>query len=74
MAKYGLTHGTLKGELFSILLIKGTDGMKVHELAKLQSVSGCDFRLLLFSIIPLPPLYHKMLPLMFLFLFCLEDW
>ncbi|KAM3360031.1 homeobox-DDT domain protein RLT3 isoform X1 [Capsicum galapagoense] len=38
MAKYGLTHGTLKGELFSILLIKGTDGMKVHELAKLQSI------------------------------------
>ncbi|XP_055831530.1 homeobox-DDT domain protein RLT3 isoform X2 [Solanum dulcamara] len=38
MAKYGLTRGTLKGELFSILLIKGTDGMKVHELAKLQSI------------------------------------
>ncbi|KAJ8551593.1 hypothetical protein K7X08_021608 [Anisodus acutangulus] len=38
MAKYGLAHGTLKGELFSILLIKGTDGMKVHELAKLQSI------------------------------------
>ncbi|XP_059307834.1 homeobox-DDT domain protein RLT3 [Lycium ferocissimum] len=38
MAKYGLARGTLKGELFSILLIKGTDGMKVHELAKLQSI------------------------------------
>ncbi|XP_010312495.1 homeobox-DDT domain protein RLT3 [Solanum lycopersicum] len=38
MAKYGLALGTLKGELFSILLIKGTAGMKVHELAKLQSI------------------------------------
>lgn len=38
MDKYGLTRGTLKGELFSILLIKGTDGMKVHELAILQSI------------------------------------
>lgn len=47
MAKYGLALGTLKGELFSILLIKGTAGMKVHELAKLQSVSGCESRSLL---------------------------
>ncbi|CAN4114486.1 unnamed protein product [Withania somnifera] len=38
MDKYGLTRGTLKGELFSILLIKGADGMKVHELGKLQSI------------------------------------
>ncbi|MCD9640180.1 hypothetical protein HAX54_025325 [Datura stramonium] len=42
MAKYGLTCGTLKGELFSILLIKGTDGMKIHELAKLQSILGLN--------------------------------
>ncbi|KAJ8526323.1 hypothetical protein K7X08_028800 [Anisodus acutangulus] len=39
MAKYGLSRHTLKGELFSSLLIKGTDGMKVHELAKLQSIA-----------------------------------
>lgn len=57
MAKYGLTRGTLKGELFSILLIKGTDGMKVHELAKLQSVSGCESRSLLLVII----IYHCVL-------------
>ncbi|CAN4126332.1 unnamed protein product [Withania somnifera] len=38
MDKYGLIRGTLKGELFSILLIKGADGMKVHELGKLQSI------------------------------------
>ncbi|OIT31641.1 PREDICTED: homeobox-DDT domain protein RLT3 [Nicotiana attenuata] len=38
MAKYGLTRGTLKCELFGILLIEGTNGMKVHELAKLQSI------------------------------------
>ncbi|KAK4369814.1 hypothetical protein RND71_009289 [Anisodus tanguticus] len=42
MAKYGLSRRTLKGELFSSLLIKGTDGMKVHELAKLQSIAELD--------------------------------
>ncbi|CAI9768373.1 unnamed protein product [Fraxinus pennsylvanica] len=34
MAKYGLVSGTLKGELFSILLTQGSSGMKVSEFAK----------------------------------------
>lgn len=73
MAKYGLTRGTLKGELFSILLIKGTDGMKVHELAKLQSVSGCESQsLLLVLSLLLPPLHHKMLWLIKFFPFVLK--
>ncbi|XP_031109454.1 homeobox-DDT domain protein RLT3-like isoform X2 [Ipomoea triloba] len=38
MAKYGLAPGTLKGELFSILLAQGSKGMKVPEVAKLQSI------------------------------------
>lgn len=39
MAKYGLVSGTLKGELFSILLTQGISGMKVSELAKSSPVS-----------------------------------
>lgn len=39
MDKYGLSPGTLKGELFSILLTQGNSGMKVSELAKSTSVS-----------------------------------
>ncbi|CAI9091445.1 OLC1v1026482C2 [Oldenlandia corymbosa var. corymbosa] len=38
MAKYGLTPGTLKGELFSTLLTQGNKGMKVSELAKIPSI------------------------------------
>ncbi|KAH6762645.1 hypothetical protein C2S52_020078 [Perilla frutescens var. hirtella] len=34
MDKYGLSPGTLKGELFSILLTQGSSGMEVSELAK----------------------------------------
>lgn len=39
MAKYGLSSGTLKGELFSTLLTQGSSGMQVSELAKSSSVS-----------------------------------
>ncbi|RAL37048.1 hypothetical protein DM860_003970 [Cuscuta australis] len=38
MAKYGIAPGTMKGELFSILLVQGNKGMKIPELAKLQSI------------------------------------
>ncbi|KAG8380679.1 hypothetical protein BUALT_Bualt06G0040900 [Buddleja alternifolia] len=38
MEKYGLSPGTLKGQLFSILLTQGNRGMKVSELAKSSSV------------------------------------
>ncbi|KAL2557928.1 Homeodomain-like transcriptional regulator [Forsythia ovata] len=38
MAKYGLNSGTLKGELFSILLTQGSSGMKVSELATSSSI------------------------------------
>lgn len=39
MANFGLSPGTLKGELFSILLNQGSNGMKVSELVNLPSVS-----------------------------------
>ncbi|KAI3458724.1 hypothetical protein Pfo_015387 [Paulownia fortunei] len=39
MDKYGLSPGTLKGELFSILLTQGNSGMKVSELAKSSSIA-----------------------------------
>lgn len=39
MDKYDLSPGTLKGELFSILLTQGSSGMEVSELAKSSSVS-----------------------------------
>lgn len=39
MDKYGLNPGTLKGELFSILLTQGNYGLEVSELAKSSSVS-----------------------------------
>ncbi|KAK6156217.1 hypothetical protein DH2020_010465 [Rehmannia glutinosa] len=38
MDKYGLSPGTLKGELFSILLTHGNSGMTVSELAKSSSI------------------------------------
>ncbi|KAL0321943.1 UNVERIFIED_CONTAM: Homeobox-DDT domain protein RLT3, partial [Sesamum calycinum] len=38
MDKYGLSPGTLKGELFSLLLTQGNSGMKVSELAKASSI------------------------------------
>lgn len=34
MAKYGLHHGTLKGELFIILSEQGNNGIKVTDLAR----------------------------------------
>ena len=34
MVKYGLCPGTLKGELFRVLLEQGIHGLKVSELAK----------------------------------------
>lgn len=39
MAKYGLSPGTLKGELFNVLLTQGNNGIKVSELTKVPSVS-----------------------------------
>ena len=39
MVKYGLCPGTLKGELFSILLNQGNNGMKVSDLATCVQVS-----------------------------------
>ncbi|KAL1546123.1 homeobox-DDT domain protein RLT3-like [Salvia divinorum] len=38
MDKYGLNPGTLKGELFSILLTQGNNGLEVSELAKSSSI------------------------------------
>ncbi|XP_042000003.1 homeobox-DDT domain protein RLT3-like [Salvia splendens] len=38
MDKYGLDPGTLKGELFSILLTQGNYGLEVSELAKSSSI------------------------------------
>ena len=40
MDKYGLSPRTLKGELFSILLTQGSNGLEVSELAKSSSVSS----------------------------------
>lgn len=40
MEKYGLSPGTLKGELFSILLTQGNGGMEVLEVAKSSRVSS----------------------------------
>lgn len=39
MSRYGLSPGTLKGELFTILSSQGNKGMKVSELAKTSRVS-----------------------------------
>lgn len=39
MAKYGLSPGTLKGELFSVLLNQGNNGLKVSELTKIPSIA-----------------------------------
>ncbi|GJT01977.1 DDT domain-containing protein [Tanacetum coccineum] len=40
MARYGLRPGTLKGELFTILLLQGNGGMKISELATSSSIVG----------------------------------
>ncbi|KAK9061380.1 hypothetical protein SSX86_018561 [Deinandra increscens subsp. villosa] len=40
MASYGLSPGTLKGELFSILSLQGNNGMKTSELATYPSIVG----------------------------------
>lgn len=42
MAKYGLSPGTLKDELFNILSLQGNNGMKISELATHSSVSNFD--------------------------------
>lgn len=39
MVKYGLRSGTLKGELFRVLLEQGINGLKVSELAKSLQVN-----------------------------------
>ncbi|RVW76431.1 Homeobox-DDT domain protein RLT3 [Vitis vinifera] len=39
MVKYGLRPGTLKGELFSILLNQGNNGMKVLDLTRCVQIS-----------------------------------
>lgn len=41
MDKYGVSPGTLKGELFSILSTQGNSGLEVSELAKSSRVSLC---------------------------------
>jgi hypothetical protein len=38
MVKYGLRPRTLKGELFALLSKKGSNGLKVSELAKSPEV------------------------------------
>lgn len=38
MLKYGLRPGTLKGELFRILLEQGNNGLKVCQLARSSQV------------------------------------
>nr|XP_043635084.1 homeobox-DDT domain protein RLT3 [Erigeron canadensis]XP_043635085.1 homeobox-DDT domain protein RLT3 [Erigeron canadensis] len=38
MASYGLKRGTLKGELFTTLLMQGSSGMKISELATCSSI------------------------------------
>nr|GEX19275.1 DDT domain-containing protein [Tanacetum cinerariifolium] len=40
MARYGLRPGSLKGELFTILLLQGNGGMKISELATSSSIVG----------------------------------
>ncbi|KAI7729017.1 hypothetical protein M8C21_024562 [Ambrosia artemisiifolia] len=40
MASYGLSPGTLKSELFSILSLQGNMGMKISELATYSSIVG----------------------------------
>lgn len=39
MTKYGLSPGTLKGELFTVLLNHGNNGLKVSELTKVPSIA-----------------------------------
>lgn len=39
MLKYGLRLGTLKGELFKILLEQGNNGLKVSQIAKMSQVT-----------------------------------
>lgn len=39
MLKYGLRPGTLKGELFKILLEQGNNGLKVSQIAKMSQVT-----------------------------------
>ncbi|GJV96442.1 hypothetical protein Tco_1548019 [Tanacetum coccineum] len=49
MARYFSRPGTLKGALFTILLLQGNDGMKIPELATSSSISA---RLLLKNFLP----------------------
>lgn len=48
MVTYGLRPGTLKGELFKILLEQGNNGLKVSDLAKSLPVSCSLFILFAF--------------------------
>ncbi|PQP91545.1 hypothetical protein Pyn_07602 [Prunus yedoensis var. nudiflora] len=43
MVKYGLRPGTLKGELFRVLLEQGIHGLKVSELAKSLQISSSTY-------------------------------
>ncbi|GMH07840.1 hypothetical protein Nepgr_009680 [Nepenthes gracilis] len=43
IVKYGLRPGTLKGELFSILLEQGDKGIKVADLAKSSQIADLGF-------------------------------
>ncbi|PQQ18631.1 hypothetical protein Pyn_18281 [Prunus yedoensis var. nudiflora] len=44
VVKYGLRPGTLKGELFRVLLEQGIHGLKVSELAKSLQISSFTYR------------------------------
>ncbi|XP_068648262.1 homeobox-DDT domain protein RLT3-like [Aristolochia californica] len=42
MTRFGLRHGTLKGELFNILFEQGSKGSKISELAKYPQIVGLN--------------------------------
>ncbi|KAG9457294.1 hypothetical protein H6P81_001802 [Aristolochia fimbriata] len=42
MARFGLRHGTLKGELFNILSEQGSKGSKISDLAKSPQIVGLN--------------------------------
>ncbi|XP_068653269.1 homeobox-DDT domain protein RLT3-like isoform X2 [Aristolochia californica] len=42
MARFGLRHGTLKGELFNILFEQGSKGLNISELSKSPQIVGLN--------------------------------
>lgn len=53
MLKYGLRLGTLKGELFKILLEQGNNGLKVSQIAKMSQVTLFIFLFIFLTIFTL---------------------